>query len=371
MSDNEGHLRVGVIGCGRVAEARHLPALGGLDGARVVALADTDAARLEALGRAHGVARLHKDHRALLDEDGIDAVAVCTPPRFHAEAVLAALEAGKHVLVEKPLALDLEECDLLVEAARARPSLKVMVGFNLRWHRLVRGARDVVRRGDLGPFKMARTVLTSGVRKSPDFPDWRTRRETGGGALFELGVHHLDLLRFVTGGEVEEVSAMGASGEETTALAARMSGGALVTAAFCERTGESHEIEIFGEDGWLRIACHRADGLERFGATDYAGSVGVRLKRAGRTIRELPQLLKQARQGGDYLASYRAEWRHFVESVRDDREPECTLEDGRRATEAALAAVESDAQGRAVKVRAGRGATGESLGARAQSGSGR
>ncbi|MEX2032560.1 MAG: Gfo/Idh/MocA family oxidoreductase, partial [Dehalococcoidia bacterium] len=107
--------RVGLIGCGRVAGLRHLPALAKLPEARVVAVADEHAGRLAETGDRFGVERRYAGHSELLADPEIDAVAVLVPASRHAEVATAALEAGKHVLLEKPVSLDMDEDDRLVE----------------------------------------------------------------------------------------------------------------------------------------------------------------------------------------------------------------------------------------------------------------
>ncbi|HMF54806.1 MAG TPA: Gfo/Idh/MocA family oxidoreductase [Pyrinomonadaceae bacterium] len=342
-------IRLGVIGCGGVTEQRHLPALRQVSGVKVVALADIDSARLERVAEQFGVARRYTAYSDLIESNDVDAVAVCVPPRFHAEIALATLEAGKHVLIEKPLALNLSECDLLSVRATAHSALKVMVGFNMRWHRLVREAREVISSGELGDIKLVRTVFTSGVRLREDFADWRKEQETGGGALFELGVHHFDLLRFLLRSEAEEVYAASASEGETACVLIRMKCGAQVLSAFSEGTGENHAIEVYGARGWLRISCYRADGLEQFSVVEYTGAIATRLRKLAQTFLLLPRMLQQARQGGDHVASYAEEWRHFVGAITRDSPVECALLDGRRALEVALAAQEASATKRAVK----------------------
>jgi predicted dehydrogenase len=319
-------------------------------GVEASALADVDAARLSRVGDAYGVARRYADWRGLIVDENVDAVAVCVPPALHAPVALAALDAGKHVFVEKPLALTLEECDLLDAAAERAAGLKVVVGFNMRWHRLVREAREVLARGRLGRVKLVRTVFASGMRARPEYPEWRRRRESGGGAIFELGTHHFDLVRFMLGQEAREVYASCDETDETSVVTLRTDGGAQVVAALSEGTAEGHELEFYGERGSLRVSCYRADGIEHLDAGQYAGSPRARMDKLTRALRALPRVLAQARRGGDYVNSYAEEWRHFAEAVRGRAQVSATLEDGRRALEIALAAAESSRTGRAVKI---------------------
>lgn len=350
MTEDLKTVRIGFVGCGRVTETRHLAALHGVRGVEASALADSDAERLSRVGDACGVARRYEDWRALISDENVDVVAVCVPPALHATVALAALEARKHVFIEKPLALTLEECDLLDSAAERAEWLKVAVGFNVRFHRLVREAREHVARGGLGRVKLVRTVFASGTRASPEYPEWRRRRESGGGAIFELGTHHFDLVRFMLGEEAREVYASCDEREETSVVALKTDGDVQVVTALSEGTGEAHELEFHGERGWLRVSCYRADGIERLDAGQYAGSVRARLRGLTRTLRALPRVLSQARRGGDYVDSYAEEWRHFAEAVRGRARVSATLEDGRRALEIALAAAESSRTGRAVKI---------------------
>ena len=350
MTENAETVRVGFVGCGRVTETRHLSALRRVRGVEAVALSDLDAARLSSVADAYGVARRYEDWRGLIDDKSVDAVAVCVPPALHASVALAAIDAGKHVFIEKPLALALDDCDSLVVAAARAESLKAAVGFNMRLHRLVREARAVLTRGELGRVKLVRTVFASASRARQEYPAWRGHRESGGGSIFELGTHHFDLVRFTLGQEAREVYASCDERDETSVVTLKTDEGTQVVAALSEGTGESHELEFYGERGWLRVSCYRADGIERLDAGQYAGSLRSRLDGAARTLRSLPRVLAQTRRGGDYLNSYAEEWRHFADAVRGRAEVDATLEDGRRALEIALAATESTRTGRAVKI---------------------
>jgi len=252
-------LRLGLVGCGNVAVNRHLPVLQSLKDAQVVALADTNKDHLNRAADRFHVKKRYGDFRALLGDPEVEALAICTPPQTHVDIALAGLEAEKHLFIEKPLALSLDDCDRLVERAAQSPC-KVMVGFKLRWHRLVRQARDILRRGDLGDLRAIRYVAT-GQHKEHE-PEWLKRREQGGGMLIEFAVHTFDLWRFLLQSEIEEVFALSRSGQwedETATVTARMANGVLATAVLSKGTAENHEVEIYGQNARLFVSRFRFD----------------------------------------------------------------------------------------------------------------
>lgn len=349
MSYRKNPLRVGVIGCGRVTALRHLPALSRLDGAEVVALADTDAARLEQIADRFHITNRYPDVRALLKGTMVDVIAICAPVQFHAEIALAALGAEKHVFIEKPLTTTLEEADRIRDRAK-QVDRKVLMGFNFRWHRLIRQARTLLQRGAVGQVEAIRTVFAS-AHEAPS--RWQLRRASGGGSLFDQAIHVFDLWRFLLETEVECVFAVSRSGpweDETVTVTARLTNGVLATATCSERTGENNEVEVYGRGGRLQVACYRFDGLEYFPQGSIPGNGRARVDAFLRTVKELPGSLVRLRHGGDVLASYREQWRHFLGAIRHDGPLDCTVDDGRRALEVVFAAMASASRGQPIIV---------------------
>jgi predicted dehydrogenase len=345
-------VRLGIIGCGRVAGERHLPPLLHLPELRVVATADLDGERSRSLAGRLGAAQSFTDYRAILEREDVDAVAILTPTQSHAEIAMAALDAGKHVFVEKPLAMNLEECDRLIARA-GESSRKVVVGFNLRWHRLVLRAREFLKTGALGHIKAIRSVYTHD-RTGEGAPDWHRRLKLGGGVSLNEAVHHFDLWRYFTGGEVERIFAVGMPSkhyeDETNTVTARMSGGVLASGFFTLRSAPNSEVEIFGENGRLCLSLYRFDGMEFFPSSVYPGNLGDRFKKAVRALGDLPEVFPVLRRGGDFQTTFEGLWRHFAGCILHDLPSRCTLEDGRSSLEVALAAVDSACTGAPVSV---------------------
>jgi len=198
-------LRVGVIGCG--AGVFHLEGYQEEPRAKVVALAGLDTDRCEMLSKKFDVPRVYRDYQDLLADDDIDAVSVAVPNVLHMPVALAAFEAGKHVLIEKPLARNAEEGVRMVEAAREHNKL-LGISFQRRTRHDVRLLRDAVERGEFGRvyYSKAWWMRRSGI---PGLGTWFTSKEAaGGGPLIDLGVHVLDMILYILGNpKVTSVSA--------------------------------------------------------------------------------------------------------------------------------------------------------------------
>jgi predicted dehydrogenase len=345
-------VRIGIVGCGRAAGALHLPALSRVRGAAVTALSDVAPERLALLASRCPGASAYSDYRAMLDDQRVDLVAVCVPVIRHAEIAAATLRVGKHLFVEKPLALDLDECDRLVELAKQveGSGQRSIVGFNLRSHRLVRRARAIIRSGELGDIELVRTLWTadwSGTSR----PSWHASRAQGGGALLEIGTHQADLWRWLLDSEVEAVHAdtrSSAFDDQSATLQVRMAGGVLVTGAVSQRSVSHNVIEVFGSRGSLSFSCYHGDSLT-------VAATGVPGAGASRRIRpllakaaELPGAFQAARAGGDFRMSYVREWEGVIEAITGGGPPRATLHDGRQAAAVLQAALRSAEEGRAV-----------------------
>jgi myo-inositol 2-dehydrogenase / D-chiro-inositol 1-dehydrogenase len=340
---------VGIVGCGRVVARWHLPALANVSEATVVALADLDLGRAHTLAARSGNPRVTTDYRELLSDPTVELVAVCVPVAAHAEVAIAALEAGKHVLVEKPLALSIDDCERIIAASNLVPG-KAAVGFNQREFALARHARNVRRSGRLGEIQILRTTAMSDGRLRGENPLWASSRSTGGGVLIENAIHHFDLWRFLLDDEVEEVFVLAKGDDESATVTARSARGSLVVGTFSHASPTANDLELCGIKGRLQVSCLRFDGVEHQTRGEFPGALGGRLRRTMRLPSSLAPALGDLRLGGSFAATFTRQWRRLISAVREDGQVECSLHDGLRAVAILLAVLESTITQRPVEV---------------------
>lgn len=343
MPDESKIIKLGIIGCGRVAEERHLPALKMLDKIKIVAISDVDSDRMQKVGGQLRVENQFADYRELIDCQGVEAVGVLTPTTSHAEISTAVLEANKHLLLEKPMAMNMDECDQLIEKSH-QSSCKVLLGFNLRWHRLVQQARKFIKSGAMGNIKAINSVYTH-YRLGQYAPDWHRKFALGGGVAFNEAVHHFDLWRYFTDSQIEKVSSFNRPSvyyeDETHVTSASLSNGTLATGIFTFQTSPTSEVEIYGDKGRLHLSMYRFDGLNFFPYSIYPGDIFDRFKKLLFTFQQLPQAIQALRLGGDFASTFYYLWQHFIDCINNNTAPGCTLEDGKQAVLASLATMES------------------------------
>ena len=190
-------LKVGIIGCGGIAQAAHMPGYSKLPEAEMVACCDIDKKKAKEAAGKFGIPKTYKNYPDLLKMDEIEAVSVCTPNLAHLEPTVAALRAGKHVLVEKPMAMDSKQAAAMVAAAKENDR-KLMVGLNNRWRADVQALKRFVDAGELGEiyFAKAQCLRRRGI---PGWGVFTQKDKQGGGPLVDLGVHIMDAAMYLMG----------------------------------------------------------------------------------------------------------------------------------------------------------------------------
>ena len=191
-------IRFGIIGVGFIGRA-HARCCQDIDGIHLMAVADLDKARSQAAAKDFGVEG-YEDYKQLLARQDIDAVVVCLPDHLHVKPCLAAAQAGKHVLLEKPLASTLADADQILKAAEAH-KCRLMVAHSLRFNLQYAAFRERVRRGDVG------LPVHGWVRRNARIIDGRRFQGKTSVILF-LAIHDIDFLRWCVGSEVVRVFAM-------------------------------------------------------------------------------------------------------------------------------------------------------------------
>ncbi|NJM07499.1 Gfo/Idh/MocA family oxidoreductase [Candidatus Gracilibacteria bacterium] len=340
-------VQVGLIGCGRIAQLVHLDLLAKLPGAQLVALAEADEQRLiEARSRVP-TAFAVSDYRALLERSDVEAVVICLPTALHAEAATAALAAGKHVYLEKPLATNCDE-GAAVLAAWQGTALVGMMGFNYRFNALYMLARRAVQVGKIGQVLAARSVFSSGGRQ---LATWKQQRRSGGGVLLDLASHHVDLIHYLFGQPVVETYAelRSARNEDDSAFVQlRLADGLVAQAFFSTSTVDEDRFEIYGTAGKISVDRQHGWNIVVTPSPDNAG----RLRKIGRSAlaRVSSPYVRERITAPQAEPSYRAALAHFVAAVRKPGLHYPDFHIGYRSLAVVAAAERSAAQGAPVAI---------------------
>jgi len=336
-------VRFAIIGCGKITERLTLPQLAGTPGAEVAALVDKDAGAAGRLARRFGIdrRRIWTDWRRCVRDADVDAVAVNLPNALHAEVALAALDAKKHVMVEKPIAVTLAEADAMVRAAAANRRY-LMVEQTQRFDPAHEAAYDILRSGRLGRITQVRGRIAhagpehwSGTAR----PWLIDRRQSGGGVLMDVGAHIADLLRWLSGKQVKRLCCQAA----TVAKRVAVEDNAAVLLEFTDGTIGSFDVSWTTQPYEVMTAFYGERGILR---TSFGGARSVSVQRAqrrgdpnhamGPTV--YPRVARGSRLGGAYP--------YFVRCIRRRRKPAVSGEEGRATLQILLAAYESARRGR-------------------------
>jgi predicted dehydrogenase len=314
-------LRTAIIGCGLIGNKR-ARALGN---SPLVAVADADPARAKSLAEKHPGCIVAANWRIAALRSDIDCVIVCTTNDFLAPIALAAIEAGKHVLIEKPAARNADELRPVLAAA-AKRGIVAKVGFNHRFHPALAKAKDIADAGGIGPMMFVRGRYGHGGRLGME-REWRGNPAiSGGGEMLDQGVHLIDLARWFCGDFSSVTGHVGTFfwdwpvEDNGFALLKTADGKVAFLHASCTEWKNLFSFEIYGKTGKLHI-----EGL--------GGSYGVeRLM----YYKMLPQMGPPETQTWDFPGediSWQAEFAHFQTCVREKREPSGSLSDALLAME--------------------------------------
>ena len=340
-------LRVGLFGAGAIS-TQHLEAIEALDGIDLAGVVSRSTERARSLGERLGVPWSTHPEDLLARED-IDLVSICTPSGMHASQALAALRAGKHVVIEKPVALSVADAEAVVREGEDR-GLTIAVISQRRYEPVVRALKVAVDDGRLGRIIM---IIAEGLYHRPqsyyDSAAWRGTRDLDGGVLMNQAIHTVDLLRWI-GGPVASVTGHVATlghrmeSEDTAAVSLRFESGALgmIAATTCVTPEQPVELRVYGDQGHVRLVGEAPAEWEVPGtpapvAEDRPADRGV-----GTT-----------RTWGTSSVGFLRQYEDIVDAIRSGRPPAVGGREGRDAVELITAAYQADQSGHTVELRGG------------------
>jgi len=340
-------IKFGVLGCGRISK-RHLDLLGGnqIKGAELVAICDNDPGRLEAARQRYNV-RAYQDIDAMLADSSIDAISILTPSGMHAQHAILAAQAGKHVVVEKPMALRLEDADAMI-AACDRARVKLFVVKQNRFNVPVVKAREALEEGRFGQLVLG-TIRVRWRRDQAyyDQDSWRGTWAQDGGVLSNQASHHVDLLEWFMGDVVSvharaTRSLVDIEAEDTAIATLQFANGALgvIEATNAIRPNDLEgSLSILGSGGSVVIGGFAVNKMitwefadARPGDEDVLGKFSV----------NPPNV---------YGYGHQAYYEHVIDCLENDRAALVDGLEGRRSLELITALYESIATGHEVALR--------------------
>ncbi|KON89663.1 dehydrogenase [Sporosarcina globispora] len=338
-------LKIGIIGCGSIAEHRHMPEYHANSGTVIESVCDINDERASVFADLYQ-AKMYTNYKELLAGSDIDAVSVCTPNYLHAPISIAALNAGKHVLCEKPMATSMEEALGMIKAARNN-GVKLMIAHNQRFVQSHKKAKELIEKGEAGKIYSFRSAFGHGGPEgwSADGKEsWFFKKNQAFiGAMGDLGVHKTDLLRYLLGEEFAEVGAFvetsakeGADVDDTAVCVLKTASGVIGTlaASWSYVSKEDNSTIIYGEKAILRLEDDPVHSL----IVQYANGETVKYELGG---------IQTNKEGGQKTSGVID---HFVESILNDKEPSIPGSEGMKSLQVILAALKSSETKQIVRV---------------------
>ena len=318
-------LNVGLIGAGRIGRIHAGNLANRIPNARLVAVADIDLEAAKSLTAELNIETAVSDYAQLLEHGDLQAVVISSATDTHAQIIMEAAAAGKHIFCEKPLALELSRIDDALDAVEAA-GVKLQVGFNRRFDPNYRKVREMAAEGKIGEPQILR--ITSRDTEPPPLEFVKV----SGGIFLDMTIHDFDMARYITGSEIEEIYVIGAvmidprieelGDLDTVIITLRFENGVIGTIDNSRKAvyGYDQRIELFGSEGMIstenetpdRHSLSTADGIQK----------------------PLPLYFFLER----YIESYLREMQSFVDCVQNDTPPEVTGADGRAPVVSGLAA---------------------------------
>jgi predicted dehydrogenase len=254
-------LRWGLIGCGDIARRRVAPALSDAECSELIAVSRARSELAATFAKDFGAKRWYAQWRDLLNDDEIDAVYIATPVHLHAEQAIAAAEAGKHVLCEKPMAMEPQECDRMIDAARSQ-GVKLSVAYYRHFYPVVERIKEIIKSGEIGVPVLAQIEAFEWFDPAAgDSRSWFLKKQLAGGVpMFDFGCQRIVVIVYIFG-HISEVKAVIANKvfdrevEDTAAALFRLAGGLCAVLSVTHAVAAAKDtFNIFGSLGSIQVS---------------------------------------------------------------------------------------------------------------------
>lgn len=332
----------GIIGAGRIADNIFAPAIKKSKDSCLRAIMARDKTKAEAFAKKHEAARFYNTAEALCNDPEIDVVYIASPAFLHCEHTVLAARCGKHVLCEKPMASNLEECDQMISAAEEN-KVTLMIGHNMRFHKIHQKVKDMIADGQVGTVGIARAEIITSFKKNQGdkftTDQFRLNRTLGGGGvLFDMGIHAIDVLRYLLDDDITEVSAFSqnlfidCNGEDTLSAVVKFKNGAQGAIATSGALPYAKNgVEIYGDKGAI--------------TTD--GSVWISVRSADISVLSNG---KWETHPAEVNNCYLSEIDHFLRCVTEKATPAVNGQEAKKNVRVVLAAYRSLDEGRSITI---------------------
>ena len=268
-------IRWGIIGAGDIVRKRIVPAMQELANSEVIAITRAKADLAEAFAAEFGIPKWYSDYREMLVDDEIDAVYIASPVYLHAEHTIAAAKAGKHVLCEKPMAMDAAECDLAIAACEAN-KVKLGIAYYRRFYPVIERIRQAFRDGEIGKPVFVQINTFEAFDPEPDHPRrWFVEKaKSGGGPMMDFGCHRLEILIDLFG-KVSRIESLNANVtyerevEDTSAALIEFETRTCASLVVTHAAQESQDtLDVFGTAGSIHISSLNSGEIRIVKGTD-------------------------------------------------------------------------------------------------------
>ncbi len=251
----------GIIGAGDIVRKRIVPAIQGSENSKLVAISRGKAELAAKFAAEFGIPRWYADYREMLSDPDVDAVYIASPVFLHAEHTIISAEAGKHVLCEKPMAMNVAECDEMIAACSAN-GVKLGIAYYRRFYPVIERIRRAISDGEIGKPIFAQLNSFEAFNPGPDHPRrWFVEKDkSGGGPMMDFGCHRIEILNdlFGTAERVESLTAnveFQREVEDTAAVLMQFDSGTCASLVVSHAIGESRDtFDIFGTSGSIHIS---------------------------------------------------------------------------------------------------------------------